>query len=40
MKCRPMNSKEVSNGCTDVMKISQDENSVGVVVLKNDDSDF
>jgi len=40
VRCRPMSSKEVSNGYTGVVKISKEENSVAVSVPKNDGSEY
>lgn len=40
VRCRPMSSKEVSNGYTEVVKINKDENSVAVAVPKNDGSEY
>lgn len=40
VRCRPMSSKEVSNGYTEVVKIIKDENSVAVAVPKNDGSEY
>lgn len=40
VRCRPMSSKEVSNGYTEVVKINKDENSVAVAVPRNDGSEY
>lgn len=40
VRCRPMSSKEVSNGYTEVVKITKEDNSVAVAVPKNDDSEY
>lgn len=40
VRCRPMSSKEVSNGYTEVVKIIKDENSVAVAVPKNDGAEY
>lgn len=40
VRCRPMSSKEVSNGYTGVVKICKEDNSVAVSVPKNDDSEY
>lgn len=40
VRCRPMSSKEVSNGYTEVVKIIKEDNSVAVAVPKNDGSEY
>lgn len=40
VRCRPMSSKEVSNGYTEVVQIIKDVNSVAVAVPKNDGSEY
>ncbi|XP_050536013.1 kinesin-like protein KIF3B [Daktulosphaira vitifoliae] len=40
VRCRPMSSKEISNGYSEVVKIIKEENSVAVAVPKNDGSEF
>lgn len=40
VRCRPMSSKEISNGYTEVVKISKNDNSVAVAVPKNDESEY
>lgn len=38
VRCRPMSSKEVSNGYTEVVKMMKEDNAVAVAVPKNDSS--